>query len=221
MRQGYSGAWNKILINHTCSIKMKENIKTRYAKCQQCPAYHLLTVERKKQIEIWEGRRDRYISRMIEVKLVLLGESMPANRYFYDINTDYEGGGLRYSLKKEFGNLNLSDSQFLESFRRKGIVLFDCALCPLHALQTKALSEANVNCLRRNAATHCFLTITKKEIEKYSDIPIVTVFPSNLGLLKKNIPIEIISRFKGECTFSNQSGLANFFAEMKTHKNNN
>ena len=103
----------------------------KYSKCQKCPAFHLLTEERKQKIDKWEYKRDQYLNRMKKAHLILLGECMPSNRYFYDINTDYENSGLRYTLKKELNKLEISDSLFLESMIRKGVGLFVCVLCPL------------------------------------------------------------------------------------------
>jgi hypothetical protein len=179
----------------------------KYSKCQKCPAFHILSDERKDIIEKWEYKRDKYIERMKRVKLILLGESMPADRYFYDINTIYEYDGLRYTLKKEFGKLEISDSLFLESMVRKGIVLFDCALCPLYLLDN--------NVLRRKAATHCFLTINNFQLQEHPDIPIATIFPANLGYLKTEIPVEITSRVKGEFVFSDQTGLNQLYESLK------
>jgi len=195
-------------------------MKNRYAKCQKFPAYHLLTDERKQFIDKWETKRDRYLKRSKQIRLILLGESMPASRYFYDLETEYEDGGLRYSLKKEFGKLDLEDNLFLMSMARKGIVLFDCALCPLHIFRKKDLPLININKLRRYAATYCFQTITGQEIVKYSDVPIVTIFPSNMGWLKNEIPFSVRNQVVGEYIFSDQTGLSALFEEIKKHQNN-
>jgi hypothetical protein len=178
-----------------------------YSKCQKCPAFHLLSEERKQKVDKWEYKRDKYIERMKSINLILLGESMPANRYFYDINTDYESRGLRYSLKKEFNKLEISDSLFLESMVRKGIVLFDCALCPIYLIDN--------NTLRRKAATHCFMSINHVCLRKYPEVHIVTIFPAKMGFLKTEIPVEIISRVKGEFSFSDQTGLNQLYENIK------
>ncbi len=178
----------------------------KYSKCSKCPAYRLLDSKRKALIERWERKRDSYLSHTKQVKLILLGESIPASRYFYDIETDYQDSGLRYSLKKEFGKLELNDSQFLMSMTRKGIVLFDCALCPLHQLYD--------NVTKRHAATYCFLTITHETISKFPDSPIVTVFPAHRGWLKTEIPYEIRNQVKGEFSFSDQSGLSDLYNQL-------
>lgn len=182
-------------------------MNNKYSKCQKCPAFHILSEELKDKIEMWEYKRDKYIERMKRVKLILLGESMQADRYFYDINTIYEYDGLRYTLKKEFGKLEISDSLFLESMARKGIILFDCALCPISLLDN--------NVLRRKAATHCLMSINRIYLDEHPDIPIATLFPINLGYIKTEIPNDILSRVKGEFGYSDQTGLRLLYESLK------
>ncbi len=178
----------------------------RFNKCRKCPAFHLLTEERKAQIDRWEYKRQKSIDRIKEVKLILVGESMPASRYFYDLETEYNDG-MRYNLKEEFGQLDISDSQFLESFRRKGIVLFDAALCPIHQLEKGKI--------RRAAATYCLLTQNAVQIESFPSVPIVTIFPSKKGWKKTEIPLNIRSRVVDEFGFSNVEGLRNLYLSIK------
>lgn len=182
-------------------------MENKYSKCQKCPAFHLLSEERKQKVGKWEYKRDKYIERMKSIKLILLGETMPANKYFYDINTDYENRGLRYTLKKEFNKLEISDSLFLESMVRKGIALYDCALCPIYLIDN--------NVLRKKAATHCFLTINRFLLNEHPNIPIATIFPVKLGFLKTEIPVEITSRIKGEFSFFDQTGLNQLYENIK------
>ena len=170
-------------------------------------SFHLLSEERKDKIEKWEYKRDKYIARMKSAKLILLGECIPANKYFYDINTDYENRGLRYTLKKEFNKIEITDSLFLESMVRKGIALFDCALCPLYHMD-------NIS-LRRKAATHCFMTINRFLLDEHPQIPVATIFPAHLGYLKTEIPAEILSRVKGEFSFYDQTGLSQLYESLK------
>lgn len=174
-------------------------MENKYSKCQKCTAFHLLSEERKDKVEMWEYKRDKYIDRMKSVKLILLGECIEADRYFYDINTLYPYDGLRYTLKKEFGKVEISDSLFLESMARKGIVLYDCALCPLYLIEN--------NALRRKAATHCFMTINRFNLDEHPGIPVVTLFPAGQGYIKKEIPVDILSRVKGEFSDADQAGL--------------
>jgi hypothetical protein len=179
----------------------------KYSKCQKCPAFNLLSDERKQQVERWENKRDNYIKRMKKVRLILIGESIPANRYFYDVNSDYNEQGLRYTLKKEFNKLDLSDEMFLESMVRKGIILFDCALCPLHRLED--------NTLRREAATYCFLSINIQHLINYPSTPIVTIFPNHLGFLRTKIPSGIMEREIGRFSFTDQTGLSQVYEKFK------
>ncbi len=175
-------------------------MENKYSKCQKCPAFHLLSDERKDKVEMWEYKRDKYIARMKSVKLILLGECIEADRYFYDINTLYPYDGLRYALKKEFGKVEISDSLFLESMARKGIVLYDCALCSIYLIEN--------NVLRRKAATHCFLTINRFNLDEYPGTPVATLFPAGQGYIKNEIPEQILSRVKVEFSDTDQSGLS-------------
>jgi hypothetical protein len=183
-------------------------IENKYSRCQKCPAFHLLSSDRKQQVERWEYKRHNYVKRMKKVRLLLLGESIPANRYFYDVNSDYNGQGLRYTLKKEFNKLDLSDEMFLESIVRKGIILYDCALCPLHRIEDKSI--------RQEAATYCFLTINIQHLFNYPTTPFVTIFPANLGFLRTKIPSEIMEREIGRYSFTDQAGLNQRYEEVKS-----
>lgn len=179
-----------------------------YSKCQKCPAFHLLSDNRKQQLELWESKRDNYIKRMKKVRLILLGESIPANRYFYDVNSNYEGRGLRYTLKEEFNKLELTDEMFLESMVRKGIILYDCALCPLHRIEDKLI--------RQEAATYCFLTINIHHLINYPSTPYATIFPTQLGFLRTKIPSQIKEREIGRFIFLDQTGLNQLFEKVKS-----
>ncbi len=182
-----------------------------WSKCNKCPASHLLDDTRKSDIEAWERRKARYIDRVKKLRLILIGESIPANRYFYDINSDYENSGMRWNLKKEFEQLDLSEGQFLESFSRKGIVLHDCALCPLH----KMAKEQKYSILRR-IATYCLLTHNLDFINNNPEIPIATIFPENRGWLKTELPWEIRNRVIAEFSFNNVTGLKDLYLKIKS-----
>jgi hypothetical protein len=187
-------------------------MKTRYAKCPKCPAFHLLTEDRIQLIEKWEHKRQKQIDRIKKIRLILIGESMPNQRYFYDINTEYQNRGMRYNLKVEFDQEELSDSEFLESFRRKGIVLYDCGLCPIHKLDN--------NADMREAATYCFLTQNIKWIEN-NNSPIITIFPSNRGWKTTQIPDNIINRTRSKYSFNNIIGLKQDYELIKANNNDN
>lgn len=179
---------------------------SKYSICNNCKANNLVDAKRIAQINLWEYARDNYVKRIEKVQLILLGELMPANRYFYDISIPYKDGGLRNTLKNEFNKQNQSDSHFLDYLVQEGIILFDCALCPLHKLKK--------NSMRRKAATHCFLTINMHHLLEYPAIPIVTIFPNNCGYLKREIPEEISKRVIAGFSFSNQTGLNNLVKEL-------
>ncbi len=183
-----------------------------WSKCNKCPASFLLDDQRKNQIEMWERRKNSYISRIKKVRLVLVGESMPGSRYFYDINTDYEMDGMRFNLQKEFDQMEISESQFLESFVRKGIILHDCALCPLYKLKDTSAA------LMREVATYCLLTHNIELLNETKEIPIATIFPSNRGWLKTKLPWEIRNRIVGEFSFGDLHGLKALFQKIKSEE---
>jgi hypothetical protein len=57
-------------------------------------------------------------------------------------------------------------------------------------------------------------------VEKYPNIPIVTIFPTNMGWLKNEIPFEIRKRVVSEFIFSDQTGLAELFESIKKNQSN-
>lgn len=188
-------------------------MKDRFLDCFSCPASHLLTESRKRTILKWESKRQSNIDRMKKIRLILLGESMPSKRYFYDINTSYEDNGMRYNLKKEFDQSELTDVQFFQSFRRKGIVLHDCGFCPVHKL--------NSNTEKRNAATFCLLTQNIEFLHLTPEIPIITIFPFNRGWLKNEVPDSIKKRIIAEFSFNKIKGIKDLYNEIKSKDHDN
>lgn len=182
-------------------------MNNRFVKCGKCPAFHLLTDERKDVIKKWESERQKNIDKIRQVRLILVGESMPAKRYFYDLDTDYIASGMRYNLKKEFNQNDLGDISFLKSLQKKGIVLFDCALCPIYLLDS--------NTEKRHAATHCFLTQNIPFIKETKNVPIATIFPSKRGWLARSIPFDITHRVTGKFGFNDLSGLHNLYLKIE------
>jgi len=171
-------------------------MKRKELKCDGCPALPLRTKDQLHRIKQWEKLRTKEIETMIEIKLYLLCESIPANRFFYDLDSEYDNGGLRYNLKEE---LELdSDYDVLEYFSQNGIVLADCALCPLHQLDS--------NTEKRHAATFCLKNNTYKILDINPNAPIVTIFPKHRGYLKTDFP-EIEKRKVDEFSFNNLYGL--------------
>lgn len=77
------------------------------------------------------------------------------------------------------------------------------------------LNEIKNNALRREAVTHCFMSINRIHLNEHPEIPIATIFPVNLGYLKTEIPIDILNRVKGEFSFSNQTGLSELYEGLK------
>lgn len=164
-------------------------------KCQGCPAVKLRTPEQVKKINRWYSLFLSEIGMVNPIKVILLGESFPANRYFYDIDSNYESSGLMFNLKKEYG-LN-TELEMIKMFREIGVIVYDCAFCPLHLLDNKTD--------QRHAATHCLKSYKLDFLEK-TNLPIITFFPSKRGVLKRELP-EISSRIITEFKFSYLQGI--------------
>lgn len=172
-------------------------MKPSELKCDGCPAIWLKSDKGQLlKIKQWEKMRAKAIDEIPRIKLYLLCESIPANRFFYDLDTDYENKGLRFNIKEE---LELdSDQDVLRYFRRKGIVLADCALCPLFQLES--------NAAMRHAASHCLRNNTSYVLNINPEAPIITIFPTHRGYLKNEFP-ELEKRNVGEFSFNNLFGL--------------
>jgi hypothetical protein len=130
-----------------------------------------------------------------QIKVILLGESFPVNRYFYDVDSNYDRGGLMYNLKREYGLRTNVD--MIEKFRELGVIVYDCAFCPLHLLDNKTD--------QRHAATHCLKSYKLDYLNK-NTCPIITFFPSKRGFLKREVP-ELIKRIWVEYLFNNLHGI--------------
>lgn len=172
-----------------------------FKDCNECPCRSLLTEERKKIINLWNNYFYKNLYGIKEVKLILLGESMPASRYFYDKQSSYNEG-FRYNLKK---SLNIaSDDELFSFLQKKGVIVMDCAFCPLHCLST--------NKARRHSATYCLQHHNKNLILKYPNVPIFSFFPSKLGYLKSEIPDIKITH---QTNFSKINPIAEYIKNMK------
>ena len=168
-----------------------------------CPSFYLLTEERKKQIKSWLLAFSENLSQIDKVRLILLGESIPDKRYFYDVNSDYTNDGLRYDLRKGLG-IN-SDTELFTYLQKKGIVILDCALCPLHRIK---------DCKKqRHSATHCFKLHAEIFIKNHPNIPIYSFFPSNRGLLKTYNP-SLSRRINREASFKNIQPIIDYIKNM-------
>ena len=164
--------------------------------CTNCPAEYLRDNQLSK-IRRWEGQRFQEYRLLHEIKLYLLGESIPAGRFFYDQASKYSKNGLRYLLKKELVG-NGTEGELFTYLRERGILLVDCAICPLHKLKCnndKILSATF--CLQRNTISNLYLNPIA---------PIITIFPKNRGFLKESLP-NIQNRIIGQFQFSKLNDL--------------
>ena len=172
-------------------------MKINELKCNGCPALGLRDQEgRHLKIKKWEKLRAKAIEEIVKIKLYLLCESIPADRFFYDLDTDYTKDGLRLMMMDE---LELdTDADVIRYFRKRGIVLADCAFCPLHDLGSKPEKQ--------KAASQCLRNHNLNILEINPAAPIITVFPANRGYLKSEFP-EIESRKVASFSFLKLSGL--------------
>lgn len=171
-------------------------MKMNELKCDGCPALDLRTKDQLRKIKQWEKLREKAINAIDQIRFYILCESLPANRFFYDLDTVYANKGLRFNIKEE---LELdSDENVLQYFKRNGIVVADCALCPLFQLESKAE--------RRHAASQCLRNNTNHVLNINLEAPIITIFPSHSGYLKNEFP-EIERKKVDEFSFNDLSGL--------------
>lgn len=164
-------------------------------KCQNCPAKVLRTPVQVKKINKWHSLFISELANINPLKVVLLGESFPVNRYFYDIDSNYENSGLMCNLRTEYGLQ--TDIEMIMKFRELGVVVYDCAYCPLHLLESKTD--------QRHAATLC-LKNYKRHFLHQNTCPIITFFPAKRGFLKSELP-EIASRIISGYQFSKLTGI--------------
>jgi hypothetical protein len=183
----------------------------RLNSCQGCPAMLLKTPEQILKINEWHNLFLLETSQITTVKVILLGESYPEKRYFYDAESVYGKKGLRFNLKKEFGLETDEDLKLY--FRNFGIVVYDCAFCPLHKLTTNYEGSRNrrLNTQIRHAATHC-LKAYKLDYLKSQNAPIISFFPKNGGWLinevKKSLP-DLKARLVNQYYFNDLQGIKN------------
>jgi hypothetical protein len=164
-------------------------------KCQNCPASRLRTPDQLKKICSWYELFQSELNHIKPIKVILLGESFPANRYFYDLDSNYEGSGLMYNLRTEFGLQ--TNIEIIMKFRELRVLVYDCAYCPLHLLESKTD--------QRQAATIC-LKNYKRHFLHQNPCPIITFFPAKRGFLRSELP-EISSRITAEFKFSALHGI--------------
>jgi len=159
-------------------------------------------------------RRDecnRILQKHGQIKLYILTESIPYSRFVYDVQSNYRVKvGLRTRLCKELINArcppNVRHCNHCQNFnvlldylRNEGILIVDCAFCPLHLLENKFKN-------RRYAATLCLNNNTIEYLKVTPNAPIITIFPCNCGFLRRKKPY-VQSRVVEEFSFSNLEGL--------------
>ena len=193
--------------------------------CRGCPAQRLKAgrgygssqnMSWRGWVEYCESLRRAECEAIVEtrggVKLYILAESIPRTRFVYDRRSNYHERharkGLRTWLCKELLGVSCPPDighcsqcphldRLLELLRCKGILIVDCALCPLHRLDKKD---------RRRAATLCLQNNTKRYLDIAPNAPIITVFPAGCGFLRRQLP-NVQRRVVREFAFENLSGL--------------
>lgn len=147
--------------------------------CVGCPARGLLDIDGARKAE---SLRACELGRMGgEPGVILLGESAPAKRFVYDLNSDYSRGGVRFNLRQQLLPGGGPEEALLEVLRRRRIWIVDGALCPLHLLP----DYRN----RRGAVTQCLREHTKRpHIDAFRNARLLTFFPEHCGFLKRGLP---------------------------------
>ena len=158
---------------------------------------------------------------MDELTSTFWTESIPHGRFVYDPQSNYyRNRGLRIQLCRELINANCPSNinhcnqcphfnQLLDYLRNEGILIVDCALCPLHKLQRyRDRRVAATLCLNNN--TGVYLNVTPNVTP---NAPIVTIFPSNCGFHKSRKP-HVRNRVRKEFGFSNVEGLKDTIKQL-------
>ena len=194
---------------------------------ENCPTQHLrnLTNFGPQQNMPWnnwvshcEDLRQRECNEILRrhgrIRLYILTESIPRTRFVYDEQSNYcihsAMEGLRTRLCKELINAecppdvcNCSQcpnlNTLLNYLRDKGILIVDCALCPLHLLKNNYTN-------RRHAATQCLNNNTMAYLNVTQNAPIITIFPCNCGFLRRR-KLHVQRRVVEEFNFSYLRGL--------------
>ena len=171
--------------------------------CNGCPAQNLRNLDWIKSCEHLRRLELRKILEKVgRVKLFLLAESIPSDKFFYNLRS---ASKLRKTIMEEMGVAGAYE--LLELFRRKGVLLVDAALCPLHKLKKRSL--------RRQAATLCLERNTHVYLEQNHDAPIVTIFPRRCGALKRSkIYQSIKHRIIANLNFSKPLGLKDIIMKL-------
>jgi len=149
--------------------------------------------------------------------LDILAESIPYSRFVYDPQSNYKAGReLRKKLCQELLNVRCPQNvkhcnqcphfnQLLDYLRNKGILIVDCALCPLYRLNNYRG--------RRLAATLCLNHNTIAYLNVTPNAPIITIFPHHCGFLRRKKPY-IQQRVVRQFNFSSLNGLKDAIEEI-------
>lgn len=175
-------------------------------ECDNCPAKPWKDRQLCK-ITKWESIRKRIADSLPTINLYLLGESIPYNRFVYDEDSDYSANGLRYYLRAELIGSH-SDDKLYEYLKQRGILLVDCALCPLHKLKSNKKK-------RRDAATLCLKRNTLPYLEINISAPVITIFPSGCGFACGSMP-QVERRIAARFQFTRLAGLKNTIERLLT-----
>lgn len=109
-----------------------------------------------------------------QIRLYILTESIPYRRFIYDPQSNYAGGnvppGLRTNLCRELLNVTCPNvnhcnqcqyfNQLLDHLRRKGLLIVDCALCPLHLMRRNFRNRKRAATICLNNNTIAYLNVT-------------------------------------------------------------
>ena len=164
--------------------------------CDGCPASHLRNTDRIRHVE---ALRSEALSALgADPRWIVLCESVPANRFVYDKDSDYANSGLRFNLRNELVPGQDDDVLFRYLDDRR-IWIVDAALCPLHELGEEWRD-------RRHAATLCLERHTRSYLDSHPSAPLVTILPRNCGFRKRQLP-RVQARVVAEFRFSHLDGL--------------
>lgn len=164
--------------------------------CEGCSALKYLDINR---IIKCEELREKEFDSICDIRLFLLGESIPAKRFVYDRASDYSKNGLRFNLRNELVK-NGTDEDLFVYLRKHGIMIVDCALCPLHKFNENKKE-------RKLSAKICFERHTHIYLDLYPQVPIITFFPKGCGFNAVEMPNILKGRIKSSFQFCRLDGL--------------
>lgn len=182
-----------------------ENEIRKKLMCDNCPAIELRTFDEIDRIEFRAGLMEIELTAMGKPELFILCESFPDRDYIYDLKKP-AFGGLRISLKNElYGDIEEAD--LIKKLRDDKIIVIHCAYCPLHSLGQAGIIDI------RHATTICMKRHNLDIFKKYSDTPVITIFPHRRGFNTVELP-EIAKRVTASFPFNNLEGLKDKVKEV-------